>query len=168
MKVLIVCNEEVTKFPNRLLKIDEDKIEKDVNNSIVVDVGTKASSSIDLEEHVFDNIEISLNSLEYLKDRAIISPKKKDVNAINYYYWIKFLMKQKNITELIELLIIMMQVAYLFSSWIYSTFRAYHHINYASGLAAQSFFWGNLQTPKFGCYITFKSYNWSKVIECQI
>lgn len=84
MRVLIAFNEEAAKFLNRLLKIDEDKIEKDINNSNVRDVGIRASSSIDLEDHLFDNFEISLNSLEYHKDRAI--PKNEDVNTINYYY----------------------------------------------------------------------------------
>lgn len=74
---MITRNQEAAEFSNRLLKIGEDKIEKDVNNSIVLTVGTRTSASIDLEEQVFNNIENSLNSLEYLKRRAIYALRIK-------------------------------------------------------------------------------------------
>lgn len=74
---MITRNEEAAEFSNRVLMISEDRIEKDVSNSIVLIVGTRTSASIDLEEQVFDNIENSLNSLEYYEDRAIYAPRIK-------------------------------------------------------------------------------------------
>lgn len=74
---MIIRNQEAADFSNRILKIGENKIENDVNNSIVLIVGTRTSASIDLEEQVFDNIGNSLNSLEYLEDRAIYAPRIK-------------------------------------------------------------------------------------------
>lgn len=96
---MITRNREAAEFSNRLLKIGEDKIEKDVNNSIVLTVGTRTSASIDLEEQVFNNIENSLNSLEYLKRRAIYALRIKIWMLLIWDYWMKFLKKQKNITQ---------------------------------------------------------------------